>query len=502
MVLKSTFQHPIIDLLFVLYYIFNMNELIIGREAEQQQLQNAYESNESQLVIIYGRRRIGKTFLINHVFKDKFDFKLTGSFKEEKEKQLHNFFVELKRHIQVKESEPKNWTEAFEMLRDYIESLDENTKHVVFFDEMPWLDTNKSGFLSAFEYFWNSFGSAQDNLLFIVCGSATSWMVDNIDQNKGGLFNRQNYRIYLEPFTLAETEKFLLEKKNVVWNRYTIALCYMILGGVPYYLNLIEPKLTFEANIDKLFFNKRATLWDEYDHLYNTLFTNSVNYTKVVETLSEKRMGLSRSELAQETKLADNNSLTRILRNLEDSGFIRSYPYFGKKKNGTFYQLADFFTMFYFKFVKDNNTNDANYWSNSIDNPSRRAWEGFTFEQLCKDHSRQIKKKLGISGILTAESAWSVSKTDEHNGAQIDMLIDRRDRVISICEIKFASEEYTITKDYEEKLRNKIGVFRTVTKTKKALQLVMITTYGVQKNMYSNRIQNEVVLDDLFEEIK
>ena len=476
-----------------------MEEILIGREEEKRLLKEAYESKEAQLFIVYGRRRVGKTFLINHTFKDKFDFKLTGSFDADKEKQLHNFSVELKRHVSKKVVEPKSWTEAFEQLRDYIENLDDNIKHVVFFDEMPWLDNKKSGFLSAFEYFWNSFGSAQDNLMFIVCGSATAWMVDNIDQNKGGLFNRQNYRIYLEPFTLAETEKFLMLKKNIVWNRYTIALCYMILGGIPFYLNLIDKKLTFDANIDRLFFTKKAILWDEYDHLYNTLFSNSENYIKVVETLASKRMGLSRTEIVEETKLANNNKLTRILRNLEDSGFIRSYPYFGKIRNNTFYQLSDFFTMFYFKFVKGNKTNDVKFWSNSIDNPARRTWEGLTFEQLCKDHSRQIKKKLGISGILTSESAWSVPKTDEHNGAQIDMLIDRRDRVISICEIKFSSEEYTITKDYDEKLRNKIGVFRTVTKTKKALQLVMITTYGVQKNMYSNRIQSEVILDDLFE---
>ena len=478
-----------------------MDDLIIGREAELRQLERSYQSKEAQLVIVYGRRRVGKTFLINHFFYKRFDFKLTGDFKADRKVQLDNFHSELEHQTSTSFPKPKDWREAFWQLRDYIDTLSENEKHVFFFDEMPWLDTNKSGFLAAFEYFWNSYGSAKDNLMFIVCGSATSWMVENIEQNKGGLFNRQSCRIYLEPFNLYETEKYL-ESKNIDWNRYTITQAYMILGGIPYYLKQLNKELTFDANIDNLFFRKRAELWDEYEHLYNTLFSNSENYTKIVETLSEKRQGYSRSEISEKTKIADNEKLTKILRNLVDSGFVRAYPYFGKRKQNTFYQLSDYFTFFYLRFVKDNYGKDEHYWSNSLDNPSRAAWEGFTFEQVCKDHFRQIKKKIGISGILCSESGWSVPATDEHSGAQIDMLIDRRDKVISICEMKFANNEYQITKDYDEKLRNKISVFRAVTKTKKALQLVMITTYGLTRVMYSNGIQCQVVLDDLFEDIK
>ncbi len=478
-----------------------MDDLIIGREAELRQLERSYQSKEAQLVIVYGRRRVGKTFLINHFFNKRFDFKLTGDFKADRQVQLDNFHSELEHQTSTSFPKPKDWREAFWQLRDYIDTLSENEKHVFFFDEMPWLDTNKSGFLAAFEYFWNSYGSAKDNLMFIVCGSATSWMVENIEQNKGGLFNRQSCRIYLEPFNLYETEKYL-ESKNIDWNRYTITQAYMILGGIPYYLKQLNKELTFDANIDNLFFRKRAELWDEYEHLYNTLFSNSENYTKIVETLSEKRQGYSRSKISEKTKIADNGKLTKILRNLVDSGFVRAYPYFGKRKQNTFYQLSDYFTFFYLRFVKDNYGKDEHYWSNSLDNPSRAAWEGFTFEQVCKDHFRQIKKKIGISGILCSESGWSVPATDEHSGAQIDMLIDRRDKVISICEMKFANNEYQITKDYDEKLRNKISIFRTVTKTKKALQLVMITTYGLTRGMYSNGIQCQVVLDDLFEDIK
>lgn len=478
-----------------------MNDYIIGRETELKQLQNAFESKEAQLILVYGRRRVGKTFLINHFFNKRFDFKLTGDFKGSKEDQLNNFYAELKNQTQSDITKPTNWRQAFWQLRDYIENLSENEKHVVFLDEMPWLDTPKSDFLPAFEYFWNSYGSAKDNLLFIVCGSATSWIVEKIEKNKGGLFNRQTGRIYLEPFNLYETEKFL-EAKNINWNRYTITMAYMILGGIPYYLKQLDKELTFDTNIDNLFFRKRAELWDEYDNLYNTLFSNSEKYTKVVEILSEKMQGYTRSEIAEKTKIADNSKLTKILKNLVDSGFIRAYSFFGKRKQNTFYQLADYFSLFYFRFIKDNYGSDEHFWSNSLDNPSRTAWQGFTFEQVCKDHFRQIKKKIGISGILSSESGWSVPQTEEHPGAQIDMLIDRRDKVISVCEMKFAADKYQITKEYDEKLRSKMSVFKTVTKTKKALQLVMITTYGLTNGMYSNSVQSQVVLDDLFENIR
>ena len=478
-----------------------MDEFIIGRDIELKQLQDIYESNEAQLVLVYGRRRVGKTFLINHFFNKRFDFKLTGDFKGTREDQLKNFHAELKNQTKAELPQPKKWSEAFWQLREYIENLSENEKHVVFFDEMPWLDTPKSDFLPAFEYFWNSYGSAKDNLIFIVCGSVTSWIVEKIERNKGGLFNRKTARIYLEPFNLYETEKFL-EAKNIKWSRFTIIQAYMILGGIPYYLKLLNKELTFNANIDNLFFRKRAELWDEYDNLYSTLFSSSDKYTDVVETLSKKKQGYTRSEISEKTKIPDNSKLTKILKNLVDSGFIRAYSYFGKRKQNTFYQLADYFTLFYFKYVKDNYGTDEHFWSNSLDNPSRTAWEGFTFEQVCKDHFRQIKKKIGISGILCSESSWSIPKTEEHPGAQIDMLIDRRDKVISVCEIKFSNDKFQISKDYDETLRKKISVFKTVTKTNKSLQLVMITTYGLTNGMYSNNVQTQVVMDDLFENIK
>jgi hypothetical protein len=278
----------------------------------------------------------------------------------------------------------------------------------------------------------------------------------------------------------------------------------MILGGIPYYLSLLDEGLSFNANIDNLFFRKRAELWDEFDHLYKTLFSNSEQYIMIVEQLSKKRMGLTRSEIVQQTKLPANGSLSKMLNDLSDSGFVRKYSFYGKKSKETLYQLSDYYTLFYYRFIKGGFGKDEHFWSNTLDNPARRAWEGITFEQLCKDHIPQIKQKLGIAGVLSEESSWfgtMQGDTEESKtGAQIDLIIDRRDQVINLCEVKFSLNRFEINKDYDQNLRNKIAVFREATNCRKTIQLSMITTFGVQKNKYSGIVSNEVLLDDLFRE--
>lgn len=474
-----------------------MNEQIIGRKEEWSQLQHCVDSKQAQLIIVYGRRRIGKTFLINKFFNGRFDFKIAGSYGQAKEIQLKNFINELNLQSRQKNKIPKDWTDAFSLLRNYLEALPKTEKHVLFLDEMPWLDTPRSDFLAAFEYFWNNWGSAQDNLICIVCGSATAWLVDNIANNKGGLYNRQTCRLYLEPFSLAETEQYL-KTNGFEWSRHKIVECYMIMGGIPYYLSLLNNTIPFEANIDNMFFRKRALLWDEFDHLYATLFNNSEQYLKIIEALNSRKTGLTRNEISKISKLPVNGVLSRMLENLINSDFVRAYRFFGNKKQDTMYQLSDYFTLFYYKFLKDYYGRDEHFWTNSIDNPSVRTWAGLTFEQVCKDHIRQIKQKLGISGVLSDVSSWFSRATEDKDGVQIDMIIDRRDSVINICEIKFALDEYEINKEYEKKLRNKIESFRNYTATKKALHLTMITTYGVKNNMYSDKVQSQITLDDLF----
>ena len=474
-----------------------MKRTIIGRKAECARLQKCMDAPSAQFIVVYGRRRVGKTYLINQFFAGRFDFKVTGLYDQPREAQLKTFMTELELQSRQTYAFPQDWIDAFVLLQRYLEALPKSEKHVVFIDELPWFDSHKSGFLPAFEWFWNNWGTAQDNLVLVVCGSATAWMVEHIDKNKGGLFNRQTCRLYLEPFTLKETEDYLLSR-NFLWERYDIAECYMVMGGIPFYLSQLDASLSYTANIDNIFFRKRALLWDEFTHLYQTLFSNSDQYVKVVEALSTKRMGLSRQEVAEKTKLAANGYLSKILENLVSSGFARAYPFYGNKRQQTLYQLADYYTMFYYKFLKDGYGKDEAYWTHSIDNPARIAWAGFTFEQLCKDHIRQIKEALGIGGVLTEESSWFTKANEEHDGAQIDMIIDRRDRVINLCEMKFSSREFAIDKDYQQHLLNKISLFKEATDTKKSLQLTFVTTYGVKQNSYSSRVQSQVLLDGLF----
>ena len=294
-------------------------------------------------------------------------------------------------------------------------------------------------------------------------------------------------------------EEYLLSK-GIKWSHYDIVRCYMIMGGIPYYLNLLEKDLSFSQNIDHLFFEEGCELWDEFYHLYNTLFTNSENYIKVVEAVATKRSGLTRSEIVEKTGLKNNGDLSKVIRNLELSGFIRASRFYQKKKKDTLYQLRDYYTAFYLRYIKDNYGKDEHFWSNSSDNPARAVWEGLTFEQVCRDHMFAIKQKLGIAGILTEESSWFVRANGREGvpGAEIDLLIKRRNRVITVCEIKFVSGEYLITKEYDLKLRNKMETFRTVTNCRDSIQLVMITTYGVRNNEYSSIIQNQVMMEDLF----
>ena len=474
---------------------------IIGRIEEIERLNRCMRSDTAQLVVVSGRMRVGKTFLINEFFQNTFAFKLTGVYGQKRKDQLKNFTAELNRRTRKKYSEPKDWIEAFNTLREYLDSLDEQKKQVVFLDELPWFDTRKSGFLPAFEYFWNDYGSTKNNLIFILCGSATSWMDEKITNNRGGLFNRQTCKLFLEPFDLHDTKEFLVSR-GISWSNYEIAQCYMIMGGIPYYLDRLDPEISLTQNIDSLFFKRRGELWDEFEHLYKTLFTNSEYYIAIVSALSEKVGGLTRIELLKKVGISNNGELSKALYNHEISGFIKINNFYDRKKKEYLYQLSDYYTMFYLRFIKDYHGKDEHFWSNTVDNTSRRAWAGLTFEILCKDHIKQIKHKLGISGVLSEESSWFV-KPDEENGitgAQIDLIINRRDQVVSLCEIKFSINEFEIDKGYDSNLRNKISMFSKVTNCKKSIQLVMITTYGVKKNKYSGIIGTQVLLDDLFHE--
>ena len=467
---------------------------IIGRAEQKAKLKSYIASDSSEFVVVYGRRRVGKTFLIREYFKNTFDFQMTGLANAGKKEQLINFHAAIQKYNSTAILFADTWFGAFQQLTELLEQSKSGRK-VVFLDELPWLDTPKSGFLSAFEHFWNDWASARRDILLIVCGSATSWITGKLLNNKGGLHNRITKKMSIAPFNLGECEEYLLSR-NITLNRYQIVESYMIFGGIPYYLSLLEKGMSLAQNIDNLFFNESGVLRNEFNNLYASLFKNHENYVKVVEALAKKSKGSSRDEILSLSKLSDGGSTTRILQELEECKFIRKYNAIDKKTKDGIYQLTDFYTLFYFKFIQKNEYNDPRFWSTSIDSAQHRSWSGYAFEQVCLAHIDQIKRKLGISGVQCKTASWRSRTTGQ--GAQIDLLIERKDQVINLCEMKYSTEEFSIDKSYSQTLRNKFSAFREETKTRKAIHLIMVTTYGLNHNEYSGMAQNEVTMEDLF----
>lgn len=467
---------------------------IFGREREQQQIMSCYNSAKPELLAIYGRRRVGKTFLIRQYFDDKFDFYMTGIYQGTKNEQLRIFQKQLNHYADASFPMVNNWFDAFDQLKTYLQHINKK-RIVVFFDEMPWLDTPKSRFLKAFEFFWNSWGAAQTNLLLIVCGSATTWMLNKFIGDKGGLHNRTTKNIHLSPFSLCETEEYL-KHRRVKFSRQQIAECYMILGGIPYYLSLLEADKSLSQNIDNLFFYKDGTMRAEYNFLLRSLFNDASLYGKVIELISKRNKGLTQKEIKKYLQLSDSGKLSDVLNNLVACNLVNRYSAFGKNFRDSMYQISDPFIHFYLSFVKNYNGKDEHLWTNMLDNPVRTAWSGYSFELVCLLHVNQIKQKLGISGVLTEACSWISSDISNHQ--QIDLVLDRRDQVVNLCEIKFSRVKYEITEKYIEHMQERLETFRNETKTRKALHLTMITTHGLVDNEYSNEIQSSVVLDDLF----
>jgi uncharacterized protein len=469
----------------------------VGRTAEAQLLKKLATFKQADLVTIVGRRRVGKTFLIKQLFKDNFDFYLTGIQIVEKEVMLKAFASKLKEYTKQKMpiAPPQDWMEAFELLKQYLKTKPKQKKKIVFLDEFPWLDNHKSGFLPAFEYFWNDWAVDQ-NIMLIICGSSTSWMYDNIMANKAGLHNRITQHINLAPFTLKETQQ-LIESKGIKWPYYQTLQVYMALGGIPYYLNEIHKGETAIQSIDRILFNDKSTLKNEFEHLFRALFDNYQKYELVIAALTKKHKGLTRQEIINETQITNGGGLTRILKDLELCSFIKTYQPFGKEKKEVLYRLEDEYALFYYKFRPDRKPKGT--FMRLAETSSFKSWAGFAFEGICIKHIDAIKHALGISGVHTTQNSFYKKGTKAEEGFQIDMLIDRADQAINICEMKFYNAEYTLTKKEADKLRQRREQFRAKTKTKKYLINTLITTYGLIENEYSiNTIDKTITIEKLF----
>jgi len=471
---------------------------MIGRQEEIALLQTLEQADKSSFVAVYGRRRVGKTYLIRTVFEKRMVFQLTGLARTKIDKQLANFHAALVKNFPQYEEKPiaQDWFQAFLQLELALETSNAEKK-IVFLDEIPWLDSRNSGFISALEHFWNSWASARRDVLLITCGSAASWMINNLINNHGGLHNRVTHQMPIDPFTLAECEAFF-KSRSATFDRYQLLQLYMVLGGIPFYLDMVETSQSAAQNINRLCFTPKGGLRKEFDNLYASLFRNADKHIAVIEALAKKAQGMGREDLIKAANLVNNGNSSKILKELEESDFIRRYHTFGKNSRNSLYQLTDFYSLFYLKFLKSNHILDTDFWLNSLDNPEVRAWSGYAFEQICLSHLSAIKKALGISGIQTISSAWLGSYDNQK--AQIDLVIDRRDHVITICEMKFSINPFIIEKKYADDLRTRIGIFKQSTGTSKAIFLTFITTFGLVKNEHAmSLVQNSFTMDILFQ---
>jgi len=479
-----------------------MQQPLVGRQQEMAVLEKAFHSNEAELVAVFGRRRVGKTFLVRASYANKIGFEMTGIQNGSMREQLQHFTDRLNYHARpmLPFSAPRNWQEAFQMLIVYLEKYFNREKTVVFLDEFPWLAGKKSDFLRAFGLFWNSWAS-QNNVVVVICGSAASWMIKNVVRDKGGLHNRITRRIHLQPFHLHEAELFL-KSRGIKLDRYQLVQIYMAMGGIPHYLKEVEAGKTATQNIDQICFSPQGLLRDEFMQLYPALFDRAENHMRIVRVLANTWQGMSRAEILEQTNLADGGSTSDTLEELVNSGFVATFYAFGKKKKEIRYRLIDEFSLFYLQFIENKRGEGAGTWERLAQTQPWKSWSGYAFESICLKHVAQIKKALGIAGVYATASSYIKKGVDGEPGIQFDLLIDRNDHVITICELKFYGAEFTIDKATAMAYRNKLATFKEATQTRKQIFLAMITTFGVKQNQYSlGLIDASLTMDDLFEKV-
>jgi len=468
---------------------------IVGRAAEQERLRRALGSREPELVVVYGRRRVGKTYLVRSFFGSKIAFELTGAYDAPLSEQLANFGRALRSAPGSAHRDagmPASWSEAFEQLKRHLAGLAaQREKRVVFIDELPWLASRKSGFLRAFEHFWNAWASSRPELLVVVCGSAASWMTRTLLHARGGLHNRVTEAIRLEPFRLAEARAYL-ESRRVKLSPYQVFELYLALGGVPHYLRQVQPGRSAAESINRLCFAPDAPLRDEFKLVYASLFEHPERHEAVVRALAKQRSGINRAALLDKSGLRSGGGASATLEELEASGFIARVSPHGRQVKDSLYRLTDEYSLFYLRWMERAASSGPNVWLTKRGSPSWRAWSGYAFESVCLKHITELKRAIGIEAVETTEASWFRAGDDEP-GAQIDLVIDRKDGCINLCEMKFSETEYAIDKSYARELATKVSAFAAATRTRKALFLTMVTVSGLRENAHKHDLVQSTV---------
>lgn len=477
---------------------------MVGREKEVAELLALYDRTSPELVAVYGRRRVGKTYLVDETFRGRISFRHAGLSPIENEnskegsivkKQLQAFYYSLVTQGMKESKCPADWLEAFFMLEMFLSGNDDGSRQLVFLDELPWMDTPKSGFITAFESFWNSWACTR-NIMVIISGSANSWIRDKLINNHGGLYGRVTYEIKLAPFSLRECE-LLFKERGISISRYDIVQSYMIFGGIPFYLNYFQRGRSLAQTVDELFFVKGAKLQFEYDRLFSSIFANPEMMKNIIGVLAQRNTGYTRKEITEVTGLASGGTLTEALKALIASDFVEKYVPFGCTKKEEHYKLIDPFCIFFLKFVENRAVLPDAFWQQNTTSQNIVTWRGFAFENVCFEHIGQIKQALGISGIGTTQSAWEKSGGEE-KGTQIDLLISRKDNVVNMCELKFYGDIFTVDKNYDLVLRNRRSILERSIPRKSTIHSTLITTYGIRENEYRWAFDNVVTIDELF----
>lgn len=475
------------------------------RERESKHLNSLYDSKEAEFIAIYGRRRVGKTFLVRQLFQNRgIYFELMGKKDAPLHEQLQNFADELSRVFfsGAPLKCPDSWREAFVLLTKQINEIPKNKKITIFLDELPWLASKRSNLIGTLEYYWNAHWSKLKNLKLIVCGSAATWMLDNIINAKGGLHNRITDELLLKPFNLGQTKRFL-NGINLKYSDKQVLDIYLIMGGVPYYLKSLKRSKSLTQNIQDICFSDDGALYKEFPRLFKSLFENYEHHVQLIRAISTKRFGLSYDEIAKATNISSGGGLSRRLNELEKSGFIRKYIPYGGHRDKEFYRVIDEYSLFYLRwieqFYKAGEAAPKNFWALTVKSPSYYSWAGYSFEMVCHKHSDQILSALGIDNVLCKVGYWRFVPEAKAgvDGAQIDLLLDRADGVITLVEIKYSASKFSIDKNYARKLANKLHAFAQQTKTKKQINLVMLTTCGLKRSIWTEElVDNDIELID------
>jgi uncharacterized protein len=472
---------------------------MIGRKKEIERLERLIESKRSDFLAITGRRRVGKTFLIDTVLGKYYCFSMTGIKNASAKEQLVNFGVKLSEYDgNLKPETPQNWQMAFLQLKKYLKTLDKSRKHVIFLDELPWMATPKSDFVQFLAHFWNDYLSKEPHFIFVICGSATSWISQKIINDPGGLHNRVTENIHLYAFTLAETDAFLKDR-GLSFTLQDLAKIYMSLGGIPFYLENIRRGESFSAAIERMCFAPSGILHNEYANLFQALFNNPEMHQQIVTALATRHNGMTHAEILHFIgQKQATGSYQRAMDELIVSDFVVENTPMGKKKRGSTYKLTDEFCIFYHRFIKNNKKYTPGIWQQLAESQAYKIWTGLAFETLCQKHIEAIKSTLGIAAVYTEIYSLNVPNIEEQKGFQIDLLLDRKDDCINLCEMKFHSGAFTITKEYYQQLIEKRQRFIAFSGTKKTVFITLITNHGVVQNSYSKEIiDSEVRLEHL-----